>query len=78
MAEGAKGRKGKIGKKKHWIAAYFNSGRNHFNKARRLVHHIRRYGNNDESANQALKVSLAVMPYAMTKRFKELYPSQEE
>lgn len=31
-----KGRKGKIGKKKAWIAAYYNSGRNMKNKARRL------------------------------------------
>ncbi len=67
----AKGRKGKIGKKKHWIAAYFASGKPLFNKARRLMKHIQRYGNHDAPANEALKVAMAGMPRAMSRAFDE-------
>jgi hypothetical protein len=64
-----KGRKGKIGKKKGWIAAYYASCRPLFNKARRLVKHVRRYGPYDASANEALAVAIAGMPRHMSKQF---------
>lgn len=69
----AKGRKGKIGKKKAWIAVYFASGRLYFNKARRLVKHIRRYGSNDDVAQEALKVAIAAMPRSLSKAFDNIY-----
>jgi hypothetical protein len=71
MAKSAstKGRKGKIGKKKGWIAAYYSSGRPLFNKARRIKKHIARYGKYDESANEALLVAIAGMPRSLSKQF---------
>lgn len=69
-ASKVKGRKGKIGKKKGWIAVYFASGKPLFNKARRLTKHIKRYGDNDESANEAFKIALAGMPRTLSKAFK--------
>lgn len=71
-----KGRKGKIGKKKGSIAAYFASGRLHFNKARRLVKHVKRYGGHDASANEALKVAIAAMPRSLSKEFDNLYTAR--
>lgn len=71
MAERSKvkGRKGRIGKKKGWIAAYYSSGRRLFNKARRLKKHMLRYGKSDASANEALKVAIAGMPRHLSKEF---------
>ena len=68
-----KGRKGKIGKKKAWIASYYNSGRNFFNKARRLIHHMRKVGDTDKTANEALKVAMAGMSNAKVKELREIY-----
>ncbi len=69
----AKGRKGKIGKKKHWIAAYYMSGKPFFNKARRLLKHITRYGSTDAPANEAFRVAVANMPRSMSKAFDDIY-----
>jgi hypothetical protein len=73
MAGSSKGRKGKLGKNKSNIAVYYNSGQHLFNKARRIVHHLRRYGKNDECANMALKLAMAGMPQAKTKQFRQIY-----
>lgn len=69
MAGNTKGRKGRVGKKKGWIAAYYSSGRYYFNKARRIAKHIKRYGEKDPPANEALKVCIAAMPRHMSKQF---------
>ena len=66
-----KGRKGRIGKNKARIAAYYNSGQNLYNKARGLVHHLRRQ--EDDKARIALKVTLAAMSLAMQRRFEAIY-----
>jgi len=64
-----KGRKGKIGKNKSRISAYYSSGRNHWNKARRVAKHARRYGRMDASAQKALNSALAAMPLHMSREF---------
>lgn len=73
----SRGRKGKVGKGKHRIAAYYNSGRNLFNKARRLAKHLKRYAGDqsapDVSAQKALKVAVAGMPLGLSKRFNKEY-----
>ena len=68
-----KGRKGKIGKNKHRIAAYYNSGRFHWNKARRIVHHLRRVKWSDQSAGKQLNVMLAAMPLGLSRQFRKEY-----
>jgi len=69
-----RGRKGKIGKKKHWIAAYFSSGQHYWNKARKLTHHLRRFPD-DKIAIEARKIALAGLSHARTKDFNALYSS---
>ena len=72
MASSAKGRKGKLGKNKNRIAAYYNSARFNWNKARRIAHHLRRYGK-DPVAVRALKVHLAAMPLHLCRAFGAQY-----
>jgi hypothetical protein len=67
-----KGRKGKIGRNKHRIAAYYSSGRYYWNKARKIVHHMRRYGGGSDAA-EALKVQLASMPGHVARDFQKQY-----
>lgn len=67
-----RGRKGKIGKKKAWIAAYFSNGQNLWNKARKLTHHLRRFPA-DPVALKARNVALAGLSHARTKEFNQLY-----
>ena len=67
-----KGRKGKIGKKKHWIAAYYANGQDKWNKARKLTHHLRAYPG-DKVAQEARKVALAALSGARTKEFNKTY-----
>ena len=66
-----KGRKGKIGKNKARIAVYYNSGRNVWNKARVLVHHLRRQ--DDPKAAETLRTLGARMGYAMQREFQIMY-----
>ena len=68
-----KGRKGKLGKNKHRIVAYYGSGRNLWNKARGIAHHVRRYGKGDASANTAMKLLLAGMSLRMQRDFERAY-----
>ena len=67
-----KGRKGKLGKKKGWIAAYFANGQHLWNKARRLTHHLRVFPE-DKVAVEARKIALAGLSHARTKAFNEQY-----
>lgn len=67
-----RGRKGKIGKKKHWIAAYFANGQHRWNKARKLTRHLRAYPE-DKVAQEARKVAIAALPHARSKAFNEQY-----
>jgi hypothetical protein len=67
-----RGRKGKLGKKKHWIAAYFSNGQHLWNKARKLTRHLRTYPE-DKVAQEARKVALAGLSHARTKAFNEQY-----
>jgi hypothetical protein len=63
MAGGkARGRKGKLGKKKFSIMAYYNSQRWEKNKLRKVRRHIARYGENDSVAMQCVKNLLAALP----------------
>lgn len=67
-----RGRKGKLGKKKHWIAAYFANGQDKWNKARKLTRHLRAYPE-DKVAIEARKVALAALSAARTKEFNKAY-----
>jgi len=67
-----KGRKGRIGKKKAWIAAYFANGQNLWNKARKLTWHLRRFPG-DAKAVEARKVALAGLSGTRTKNFNTQY-----
>lgn len=72
MAQTAKGRKGKLGKKKAWIATYYKNGQVWFNQARRLVKHLRRFPA-DHVALKALNVAKAGMPGGTLRRWNEIY-----
>lgn len=68
MPAGAKGRKGKIGKNKARISVYYSSGRNLFNKARRLQRHLRAAKHtNDGCAQEVFKLLKAAMPRNFSK-----------
>ncbi len=67
-----RGRKGKLGKNKHRIVAYYSSGRHYWNKARGIAQHIRRYGS-DPVATTALKAQLAAMPLHLQREFEKRY-----
>lgn len=73
MPSTSRGRKGKLGKNKHRIVVYYGEGRNLFNKARKVAHHVRRYGDNDKPANEAIKLALAGMPLGTSRKFNKLY-----
>ena len=62
-----RGRKGKLGKNKHRIAAYYMSNRYEMNRLRRLQHHLMRYGSGDKSATQAVAVLKAALPLNLSK-----------
>ncbi len=66
-----KGRKGRIGKNKSRIAVYYGNGRNYWNKARKIVHHVRRQ--EDVMAWMTLKGLIAAMSLAMGRQFKAQY-----
>lgn len=68
----SKGRKGKLGKNKHRIVVYYNSGRHYWNKARDVVRHAKA-NPADKAATEALKVRLAAMPLGMQREFSKLY-----
>lgn len=75
MAAGSskpKGRKGKLGKNKSRIRAYYESGRYYWNKARKLTHHLRKAGD-DKPAIEARKAALAGMPLHLEREFKRTY-----
>lgn len=50
----AKGRKGKIGKSKGSILAYYGEHRREKSHIRRILKHLKRYTGNDECALEAL------------------------
>lgn len=60
MANAAKGRKGKLGRKKAHILAYYNSNRREKSHIRRITRHLIRYGEQDSVAQTALKKYRAV------------------
>lgn len=62
-----RGRKGKLGKNKHRIAAYYNSGRYEMNRIRKLRRHVTRYGKGDASAMKAIGVLKATLPLHLSK-----------
>jgi len=76
-----KGRKGKIGRNKHRIVAYYASGTNFWNKARRIMHHMRRYAPavlsstecRDYTARTALSACINAMPYHKQRQFSDEY-----
>src|SRR5258706_166816 len=72
MSEKAKGRKGRLGKNKHRITSYYSNNRYEWNKARKIVHHLRRYGE-DAKALLSLKTLLAAMSLALGRKFKAAY-----
>lgn len=72
----AKGRKGKLGKNKHRIAAYYSSGNYEWNRMRRLIWHMRSYGGNDGSANLAFNTLRAALPLAKQRMFERMYCQQ--
>lgn len=63
----SKGRKGKLGKNKHRIAAYYNSCRYEMNRIRKLRRHVTRYGNGDSSAMKAIGVLKAALPLHLSR-----------
>lgn len=67
----AKGRKGKLGKNKSRIAAYYNSCRWEWNKMRRLRKHLLRHID-DKVATKAAKALVAAMPLHMSRKFNDL------
>ena len=67
-----RGRKGKLGKNKSRIVAYYSENRWEINKARRLVRHLRRYGK-DPKAEAALKLCLAGMRLDRQRDFQKQY-----
>lgn len=69
----SKGRKGKLGKNKSRIAVYYNSGRWEWNKAQRIIKHLRRYcaaNNSDGVAVNALKTLKASMPLGLSRKLE--------
>jgi len=67
-----KGRKGKVGKNKTRIKVYYGNGRNLWNKARKIVHHLRKY-KDDTTAQKALRELGAAMQLGMQRDFEEMY-----
>ena len=67
MASASKGRKGKLGKNKHRIVAYYNSGRYEMNRIRKLRRHVIRYGKGDKPAMTAIGVLKAALPLHLSK-----------
>lgn len=64
-----KGRKGKLGKKKHWIAAYFNEQRHRKNKLRRVLKHLKRYGGPNQDSDKVALKCVAVQRAALPLRY---------
>jgi hypothetical protein len=71
MASKAKGRKGRLGKHRAGIAAYYASYRWELNKARRIHRHMRRFKcwHKDVVAHDRLSELLAVMPVGKARLF---------
>ena len=67
-----KGRKGKVGKNKTRIKVYYGNGRDLWNKARKIVHHLREY-KDDLVAQKALRELGAAMSLGMQRDFQEQY-----
>lgn len=63
-----KGRKGKLGRNKHRIVAYYGSGRYEHNRLRRLKHHLRRFPM-DDVARKAASLLMAAAPLHISRKF---------
>lgn len=63
----SKGRKGKLGKNKHRIVAYYMSNRYEMNRIKKLRKHVTRYGKGDKPAMTAIGVLKAGLPLHLSK-----------